>query len=41
MRLALVPKANGADRAKVDVDEVEEAEVVGGALGKRHLEIAE
>jgi hypothetical protein len=41
MRLALAPKATGAEQAEVDVDEVEEAEVVGGARGKRHLEIVE
>ena len=39
MRLALVPRATGADRAKVDVDEVEVADVVGGARGKWHLEM--
>ena len=37
MRLALAPKATGADQAEVDVDEVEQAEGVGGARGNRHL----
>jgi hypothetical protein len=41
MRLALAPKATGAEQAEVDVDEVEEAAVVGGALGKRRLGIIE
>jgi hypothetical protein len=39
MRLALAPKATGAERAEVDVDEVEEAGVVGGARGDRHLDM--
>ena len=39
MRLALAPNATGAEQAEVDVDEVEEAGVVGGARGKRRLDI--
>jgi hypothetical protein len=38
MRLALAPKATGAEQAEVDVDEVE---VVGGARGKRCLDTIE
>jgi len=39
MRLALAPKATGAEQAKVDVDEVEEAGVVSSARGKRRLDM--
>jgi len=39
MRLALAPKATGAEQAEVDVDEVEEAGEVGGARGKRYLDM--
>ena len=39
MRLALAPKAIEAEQAEVDEDEVEEAEVVGGARGKRRLDM--
>ena len=39
MRLALALKATGAEQAEVDVAEVEEAEVVGGARGKRRLDM--
>jgi hypothetical protein len=41
MRLALAPKATGAEQAEVDVDEVEEAppEVEAGVLGRRALDI--
>jgi hypothetical protein len=39
MRLALAPKATGAEQDEVDVDEVEEAEVLGGARGKRRLDM--
>jgi hypothetical protein len=41
MRLALAPKATGAEQAEVDVDEVEEAAVVGSARGKRCLDTIE
>jgi hypothetical protein len=44
MRLALAPKAVEVEEAEVveageDMDEVEEAEVVGGVLGRRALDI--
>jgi hypothetical protein len=39
MRLALAPKATGAEQAQADADEVEVAEVVGGARGDRRLDI--
>jgi len=44
MRLALAPKAVEEEEAEVgeagaDRDEVEEAEVVGGVPGSRHLDI--
>jgi hypothetical protein len=44
MRLALAPRATGAEQAKVDVDEVEVVSVVsvvGGARGKRCLDTIE
>jgi hypothetical protein len=41
MRLALAPKATGAEQAEVDVDEVEEAAMVVGARGKRCLDTIE
>jgi hypothetical protein len=41
MRLALAPKAVGVEEAEVDEDEVKEAEVVGGAPGKRTSNIIE
>jgi hypothetical protein len=41
MRLALAPKATGVDQVEVEVDEVEEVAVVGGARGKQYLETVE